>query len=49
MKNVTVSAKIPKELLEKVKKAVEKGGYIGISDYIRDILREKLCSDSYGE
>ncbi len=44
MENVTISAKIPRNLFEKVKKAVEKGGYVSVSDYIRDILREKLAA-----
>ena len=42
--SVTVSAKIPKELFEKIKKTVKKRGYVSISDFIRDLIRREFKS-----
>lgn len=40
-----VSARVPKELLEKMRETVQKEGYANVSDYIRNMLREKLMKN----
>ena len=39
---VTVSARIPKSMFETLQKIVRHSNYVGISDYIRDLIRKDL-------
>ena len=42
MNDVPIAARVPKQLKEKMEKAIEKGHYINVSDLVRNALREKL-------
>jgi len=43
-KTVILSTCVPKALAEKVMAQAKEGGYISVSDYLRDVLRSKVMS-----
>jgi Arc/MetJ-type ribon-helix-helix transcriptional regulator len=42
IKSINISARVPEPVLEKIKKLIEEGYYMDISDYIRDLVRKDL-------
>lgn len=42
MNDVPIATRVPKQLKEKIEKAIEKGHYVNVSDLVRSAIREKL-------